>query len=162
MDLRIIKTKKSIREAFLELRKKYSIDEIKVTMLCEKAIVNKTTFYNHYQDIYELSEELEEECLQNFFQNFQDIDLLLTNPDHFINGLNHALETVIDSLPILFRGKIDVLTQEIEHHIQSHYGKDEQMLVSFFIGGTMHLILQLKNNSKDVEKFLIDIINKTR
>ena len=30
MDLRVLKTKKNIREAFLELRKKYSLDEIKV------------------------------------------------------------------------------------------------------------------------------------
>ena len=70
MDLRVLKTKKNIREAFLELRKNLSLEEIKVNALCEKAMVNKTTFYNHYQDIYELSEELENEVVENFLNNF--------------------------------------------------------------------------------------------
>ena len=86
MDLRVIKTKKNIRDAFLELRKKHSLDEIKVNVLCEKAMVNKTTFYNHYQDIYELSEELEKEVLDNFLNNFQDIDMMLTDSQRFINA----------------------------------------------------------------------------
>ena len=70
MDLRVIKTKKNIRDTFVELRKKHSLDEIKVNMLCEKAMINKTTFYNHYQDIYALSEELESSAVDDFLKNF--------------------------------------------------------------------------------------------
>ena len=88
MDLRVLKTKKNIRDAFLELRKKYSLDEIKVNALCEKAMVNKTTFYNHYQDIYELSEELEAEVLDDFLANFKDIDMMLTDAERCINGMH--------------------------------------------------------------------------
>ena len=73
MDLRVIKTKKNIRDTFIELRKTYSVDEIKVNMLCEKAMINKTTFYNHYQDIYALSEELETMVVDNFMNNFMKI-----------------------------------------------------------------------------------------
>ena len=50
-------------------------------------MVNKTTFYNHYQDIYELSEELENEVVENFLNNFQDIDMMLTDSQRFINGM---------------------------------------------------------------------------
>ena len=46
MDLRVIKTKKNIRDAFLELRKKHTLDEIKVNALCEKAMINKTNMEN--------------------------------------------------------------------------------------------------------------------
>ena len=60
MDLRIVKTRKSIRSAFLELRKTNAVDEIRVNRLCEMAMINKTTFYKHYQDIYALAEEVEE------------------------------------------------------------------------------------------------------
>ena len=89
MDLRVLKTKKSIKEAFLELRKKHSIDEIKVNALCEMAMINKTTFYNHYRDVYELAEELEREVLEHFLENFRDVDMMLADANRFIQGLPH-------------------------------------------------------------------------
>lgn len=160
MDLRVIKTKKNIRDAFLELRKKYSLDEIKVNTLCEKAMVNKTTFYNHYQDIYELSEELEREVLDNFFKSFNDIDMLLTDANRFINGMHAALEAENDMLRILFMGKLDELIGRIEKHIRNYYAKEDQMLISFLIGGCIHLMMKSKNDNAEVEQFLVEVIVK--
>ena len=160
MDLRVIKTKKNIRDAFLELRKKYSLDEIKVNTLCEKAMVNKTTFYNHYQDIYELSDELEREVLDNFFKNFSDIDMLLTDANRFINGMHAALEAENDMLRILFMGKLDELIGRIEKHIRNYYAKEDQMLISFLIGGCIHLMMKSKNENAEVEQFLVEVIMK--
>ena len=160
MDLRVIKTKKNIREAFLELRRKHSLDEIKVTTLCEKAMVNKTTFYNHYQDIYELSKELEKEVLDNFFHNFKDIDMLLIDANRFINGMHGVLETENDMMRILFHDKMDELIERIEKDIRKYYAKGEQMLISFLIGGTIHLMFKSKNNNREVEEFLVEVITK--
>lgn len=160
MDLRVIKTKKNIREAFLELRKKHSLDEIKVNTLCEKAMVNKTTFYNHYQDIYELSEELETEVLYNFLNTFKDMDMLLTDADRFINGMHAALETEHDMLRILYRGHFDELVRRIEEHIKTLYTKENQMLISFLIGGSVHLMLKSGNDNGKVEEFLSRIVKK--
>lgn len=160
MDLRVIKTKKNIRDAFLELRKKHSLDEIKVNALCEKAMVNKTTFYNHYQDIYELSEELEKEVLDDFLNNFKDIDMMLTDSDRFINGMHAALEAENDMLRIVFRDKMDELIERMETTIQMYYAKEDQMLISFLIGGSIHLMMKSKNKNEDVEKFLIEVITK--
>ena len=42
MDLRIVKTKRSIRQAFLELRDSMPLEKIRVTDLCSKAIINNT------------------------------------------------------------------------------------------------------------------------
>ena len=58
MDLRIVKTKKAIINAFLSLRAKRPLEKITVKELCEMAIINKSTFYSHYADIYELSDSL--------------------------------------------------------------------------------------------------------
>ena len=160
MDLRVMKTKKNIREAFLELRKKHSLDEIKVNALCEKAMVNKTTFYNHYQDIYELSEELETEVLDDFFANFKDIDLMLTDANRFISGMHTALEAQNDMLRILFMDKLDELVARIEKRIRNYYAKEDQMLVSFLIGGSIHLMMKSKNDNEEVEKFLVEVIRK--
>ena len=64
MDIRITKTRKSIADAFLELRARKPIEKITVKELCEKAQINKSTFYTHYRDIYDLSETLEEQFAQ--------------------------------------------------------------------------------------------------
>ena len=160
MDLRVIKTKKNIRDAFLDLRKKHTLDEIKVNALCEKAMVNKTTFYNHYRDIYDLSEELEIEVLDNFLNNFQDIDMMLTDSQRFINGMHAVLESENEMLRIVFRDKMDELIDRIEKKIRDYYAKEEQMFISFLIGGSIHLMMKSKNKNEDVEKFLVEVITK--
>ena len=56
MDLRTERTKRSIANAFLELRKQKDIEKITVKELAELAYINKATFYTHYHDIYDLSD----------------------------------------------------------------------------------------------------------
>ena len=51
MDMRVKKTKRSIINAFLELRSKMPLEKIRVNELCRIAEINKSTFYAHYQDI---------------------------------------------------------------------------------------------------------------
>ena len=160
MDLRVMKTKKNIKEAFLELRKKYSVDEIKVSTLCEKAMINKTTFYNHYQDIYHLSEELEEEVLEAFLKEFKDIDMLLADTERFINGMHAGLEAVNGMLQVVFKDKLDELIEQVQNNIQKYYAKEDQMLISFLMGGCIHLMMKSKTKNEDVEKFLVEVITK--
>ena len=61
MDLRIQKTEQAIKNAFIELRSTKSLEKITVKELCELAMINKSTFYSHYEDIDALSETMEQE-----------------------------------------------------------------------------------------------------
>jgi len=63
MDRRIEKSKKALRAAFWQLRAKKSLQDIKISELCQAAEINKTTFYAHYQNIYELSQDVEKHFL---------------------------------------------------------------------------------------------------
>ena len=65
MDLRIEKTEKGIKNAFIELRSKKPLEKITVRELCEIARINKSTFYSHYKDIYDLSDTLEGEAVSH-------------------------------------------------------------------------------------------------
>ena len=58
MDKRIVKTKKAIKDTFLQLRAKKPLEKITVKELCELAYINKSTFYCHYKDIYDLSAKI--------------------------------------------------------------------------------------------------------
>ena len=58
MDLRIEKTERGIKNAFIELRSRKPLEKITVKELCESARINKSTFYAHYKDIYDLSDAM--------------------------------------------------------------------------------------------------------
>ena len=51
MDLRVTKTQRAIRAAFLELREKKPLEKITVKELCQRAEIHKSTFYDHYADV---------------------------------------------------------------------------------------------------------------
>ena len=51
-DLRVIKTKKALAEAFVRLLNSRKLDDITINELCEEAGVRRATFYKHYDDKY--------------------------------------------------------------------------------------------------------------
>ena len=53
-DLRVIKTKNLIYNTLIELMKDKTFEEIKVSDICNKALINRSTFYSHYEDKYDL------------------------------------------------------------------------------------------------------------
>lgn len=63
-DRRIRRTKKILTDAFIELLIEKKLNEISIKELCEKADVNRGTFYLHYQDIYDFKHQLEQELYE--------------------------------------------------------------------------------------------------
>lgn len=59
MDKRVKNTRKQLKQALLDLLKEKPVEKITVTALCEKAKVNRVTFYKHYEDIYDLLNKIE-------------------------------------------------------------------------------------------------------
>ena len=62
------KTKTAIHNTFLELRSKKPLEKITIKELCEKAQINKSTFYSHYKDIYDLSDQLETDVVASVIE----------------------------------------------------------------------------------------------
>lgn len=62
-DQRTRLTRRLIREAMMELLSQKPIQNISVKELCQKAGINRGTFYTHYTDIYDLLAQLEDEML---------------------------------------------------------------------------------------------------
>ena len=57
-DLRITKTKASLYRGLMLLMKKKTFEEIKVSEICTIAFINRSTFYDHFNDKYELLQAL--------------------------------------------------------------------------------------------------------
>ena len=62
-DYRVRVTKMLIRKEFTQLLKEKPVQSITVRELCERTGINRSTFYNHYQDVYDLLEQIENEML---------------------------------------------------------------------------------------------------
>src|SRR5579871_2390209 len=60
-DLRIRRTHKFLQEAMIELITEKGFDAITVGDITERAMINRTTFYRHYQDKYDLVAKIFEE-----------------------------------------------------------------------------------------------------
>jgi AcrR family transcriptional regulator len=58
VDLRVRRTRKLLQEAFLKLMSKKSFQAITVQDISAEAMVNRSTFYDHFVDQYELAELL--------------------------------------------------------------------------------------------------------
>jgi hypothetical protein len=65
-DHRVRVTRMLLRKAFLELLSRKPIQSISVRELCEEAGINRSTFYAHYKDVYDLREQIETEMLSDF------------------------------------------------------------------------------------------------
>ncbi|MGN0783627.1 MAG: TetR/AcrR family transcriptional regulator [Christensenellales bacterium] len=70
-----IRTKKMIRTAFTELLgEKKAMESITVGELCRRADIAKSTFYNHYDDVYCVAEEFENELIGQLSDIMDDIE----------------------------------------------------------------------------------------
>lgn len=121
MDLREKKTKRSITNAFLQLRSHKPLERITVKELSEAAEISKATFYLHYKDIYDLSEQLEKEIIQTTIQDLAHPDDVLTNPVQFLNDLLTSFYAKQNIIAILFSGsRANILPHNLEAGIKEH------------------------------------------
>ena len=82
--------------------------------------------------------------LNSVLNNFQNIDMMLTDSNRFINGMHAVLESENAMLRVVFKDKMDELIARMEKRIQNYYPKEKEMLVSFLIGGSVHLMMKSK------------------
>lgn len=64
MDIRVKKTKRAIQKAFVALLREKPIEKITVKEIAERAEINKTTFYSHYETLDALTAEMERQTVQ--------------------------------------------------------------------------------------------------
>lgn len=65
-DLRVIKTKRIIKNALIDLMSEKEVSRITITELSERALINRKTFYRHYETISDVVSELEHELISEF------------------------------------------------------------------------------------------------
>ena len=113
VDLRIIKTKKVLYEALEDLMIDNSFEEIKVSDICAKALINRSTFYAHYDDKYELLEEYIN-SLKDALRSELEKNININNSKEYYMEmirllLNHIEEKKNTYLSIMIKNKNSIL-----------------------------------------------------
>lgn len=124
MDLRERKTLASIKQAFLALRAQKSLERITVRELTERAQIGKATFYLHYHSVYDLSESLQREAVDEIVSAIAEPESYLTAPDRVTRQLFAEFRKRADLVDVLFSGEqAAVLAQSIEVALRERIGE---------------------------------------
>ncbi len=89
-DARTRYTKKVIREAFFFCLAEKPLREVTVKAVCDRAEINRATFYRYYRDCYDLLDRLEQEMLSAFRE-------ILLGQDRFSRGVIDGVLAVLES-----------------------------------------------------------------
>lgn len=178
IDLRIIKTKRNLYEALLSLMKDKEFEDIKVNDICNKALINRSTFYSHYEDKYELftdlidyfKNELKEELYKNNnIKNIKEyyielINLFLT---YIEKRQNEFLSIIINNRnSIIIDILYDTISEEVNKHIKEYnkiYFKNipNELSSKFYLGGVVSVSINwLKNINKYSKEDIINYLTK--
>lgn len=135
-DLRITKTKKTLFNSLLELMKEKAFEEIKISDICTSALINRSTFYAHYEDKYELLVALLDNqkniLLSELEKNEEDVN----TKEYFMEMLkiiiNHvdANRNIYTSILLKNRNGIliDILLDVVKEDVENRISKELKLI----------------------------------
>ena len=88
VDRRVRVTKMILRDSLIELMKEKPLHEISIKAICEKADINRSTFYHHYGSQYDLFDDIVKEISGNIWKI---INISRLKKDKFIKMLTEIL-----------------------------------------------------------------------
>lgn len=163
-DLRFKKTEIAIKEAYMTL-KKNSTKPIKVSELCEKAMINKTTFYTHYETMETLKNQICQEYTSELLSSCAHINEILTDTKAFVNDIYSLFNKNEKTILRLYENDINALVNDVEKELlkivsASNVSEDTEFAVRFCIGGALRLLIlnqgeeQLNRTFKLIDRFI--------
>ena len=176
-DLRVKKTKLNLYNGLVKLMEEKPFEDIKVTDICNKALVNRSTFYDHFNDKYELFESyvkyIGELCdekinLKVSADNLNDLYI------EYIKLLVDEIESNFEFYKVVFKNNynsvikkslIDIFTEKIVNTLLKEYKfADSYILklgVYFYVSGAIDLIeYGFYNDLPFDKKLIINLFNR--
>lgn len=118
MDRRVKYTLSALKEAMINLLQEKHISKISVVALCERADVNRSTFYAHFQDPYDLLEYITEGALNDIQSHLQDLNRS-GDTAQSVDALNQILDYVKEHADVFKALLSDHCDPDIQHKVMS-------------------------------------------
>ena len=152
-----IRSRKLIRQAFLELLQEKEYQKITVTDIVNRADINRATFYAHYPDVLGLLEEIENEISAEMYQllNEFDYNTFFDDPAPLMGKVLDYLQEEADLYRILVSsdgaiGFIEKLKNLFEQYMMAIEDVPDdvkgspryQVRINYFAGGIVNIFLR--------------------
>ncbi|WP_216663174.1 TetR/AcrR family transcriptional regulator [Bacillus haikouensis] len=162
MDRRKKYTRMVLKESLLKLLQDKSISSITIKEICEAADINRSTFYAHYANQYELLDSIEEEFIEDLVStlgryNFSKEDEALQMTEKlfdYIAEKNAICQTLLsENTDMYFLKKGMMITHEfIFKNWISDSGIDQETyeyINIFMVSGSIHVIKNWVENGME-------------
>ena len=175
-DRRVRKTKDILKKSLINIMKEKSISSITVKELCEKADINRGTFYLHYAGVFNILEEIENELFEEFHDMILSHEIsknkiitkpILENIFTFVKNNNDFCMIVLcERGDVAFVKKIVSIIYEKGYNDWSNiFNKNDKDLFdkyySFILYGAIGLIdYWLKNGLKESPEYMAMLTEK--
>ena len=141
-------TQMVLRDSLIELMKEKSIAQITIKELCEKADINRSTFYAHYTDQYQLLKSIEDETL-TWIKEMIDEFSVKTDKEDVIKNLEKAFDYISQN-----KSHIQVLMSE-----QGSIDFQRNLLIVIYEQGGISLVNNLGDDSQKSELYFVFLVN---
>lgn len=164
-DLRIRKTKTTLYKSYLDLISKKEYDQIKISDICKRSNINRSTFYDHFKDKEELASSLLTDTkieisneLNNIIANkktLKEIFPILIDKIREIIDNNMVIKTLLISNPNLIRQSIASILYEIikkELDTEKDNYVEPSTYAMFYSEGLTALLLKKEIKIEEIKK----------
>ncbi|SHO43200.1 TetR/AcrR family transcriptional regulator [Anaerocolumna xylanovorans] len=168
-DRRVRYTIMVIRQSFVKLLKTKPIAKITIKEICEEADINRATFYAHYQDQYDLLQQIEDDIIDNINQYLGSYDLRNAHevPVEMLDKILEYIKENSEIFDVLLNSSGDIkFQQEVTNIIgRQHFAlqtakeDDAEYVYLFYANGCIGVILKwLKDGMKKPVKEITELI----
>lgn len=177
MNQRTIKARKKIYSGLLLTMKNKSFEEIKVSDICKEANVNRSTFYNNFNDKYDLLSSLVYELEEKLKKKLSQNEISINIKEYYIKLIGLLLEHInenIDTYSLVVKYNNNniasnifhnTILKNIEQHIKNNslYIKEipSEIVTIFYVNGVVSICLEyIKNPKKYTKDSILKYISK--
>lgn len=179
-DIRTLRTKKNLYEAFFRLLERQSFKSVTVNEICQEALIHRTTLYKHFKNKYELMEYGTQQVCAELVRQIQQYplrerpikscDVVIDFVDSHRAVILHTVEENFAPTLLFILDKLGALTTQYHcrHWEEQGYPTlsspvPHQMMGQFLAGGVTSFILwwlRQENplDKETVKKYLHEII----
>ena len=171
-----LKSKRNIKEAFIELVAEKDISQIRIREITERAELSKGTFYAHYQDIYAVLEDIENENIERMTAYLAEIhgNSITEGYTPFLKKLFFYIEENKEIYNKLFKSNVAyAFLNKLQKVFVDYMMNDEEILsrlkskkvakkfFSFIAVGTASLVQQhfINTDKEDLDEIISSLNN---
>ena len=149
-----VRSRRMIREAYMELLKEKDINKITVTDIITRADLNRSTFYAHYPDVRGVTEEIENEIIEKMLEILKKFEFknFFSNPTPLLLEISRFLESNRDFYSVLIKANgSEVFLKKLKDIFANHMMSDSDipeslkntkmvsLRICYFAGGIVNM-----------------------